>query len=149
MGEQVDDVIHIHEDDWGRRNLYPTAARNEVADDLDAAREAAERNRAPSGQGWTAMHVIRSPATDYPEAGVTAAAAAPVLEPIMPRVKRFYATGTAGFGGKPHDDPYGSYEEDAWCFGRGAHLSSWTQGRAQSSTYGSTCRVRILAAPQR
>jgi hypothetical protein len=121
MSNQVNNVIHIHEDDWGRRNLYPIAARNEVAHDLDAAREAGHRNRAPSGLGWTDVHLIRPPSTDYREAGLMLAVAAVALEPIMPRVKRFYATATAGLGRETHDDPYGSYNEDAWCFGRGAH----------------------------
>jgi hypothetical protein len=120
MSDQVASVIHIHEDDWGMRNLYPIAARTEVANDLDAAREAGERNRDPSGIGWTAVYMTRPPSTDYREAGLMLAAAAAALEPIMPRVKRFYATASGAFG-RATRDPFGSYEEEAWCFGRGAY----------------------------
>lgn len=111
-------LIHIHEDDWGLRTLVPIAAGVEIAADMAASREAAEAHRDPSGHGWTGVHVIEPPSTDYGGAGLTVAAAAAVLEPIMPRVKRFYATATAGFSGR---DAYGSYNNDAWCFGRGRH----------------------------
>jgi len=114
-------LIHIHEDDWGLRTLHPLAARHEVAQDMDVSREAGERNCAPSGKGWTAVHVIRPASEDYSQTGLTPAAVAVVLEPIMPRVKRFYATATSGFSLKPGEDPYGYYNEDAWCFGRGPH----------------------------
>jgi hypothetical protein len=120
MSDQVASVIHIHEDDWGMRNLYPIAARSQVADDLNAAREAGERNRDPSGVGWTDVYITRPPSTDYREAGLMLAAAAAALEPIMPRVKRFYATAYGAFDRETRD-PFGSYEEEAWCFGRGAH----------------------------
>jgi hypothetical protein len=120
MSDQVDSVIHIHEDDWGMRSLYPIAARSEVANDLDAAREAGERNRDPSGIGWTDVYMARPPSKDYREAGLMLAVAAAALEPIMPRVKRFCATASGGFGREARD-PVGFYEEEAWCFGRGAH----------------------------
>jgi hypothetical protein len=120
MSDRVDSVIHIHEDDWGMRNLYPIAARSEAVNDLHAAREAGERNRPPSGLGWTDVYVTRPPSTDYREAGLMLAVAAAALGPIMPRVKHFYATASGGFGRETRD-PFGSYEEEAWCFGRGAH----------------------------
>jgi hypothetical protein len=113
-------VIHIHEDDWGMRNLYPLAARAAVGADLDAAADSAERNRLPSGVGWEAVHIIEPPATSYVEAGLSIADAARVLEPIMPRVKHFYATVLSAIG-RAERDPSGSYEDDAWCFGFGPH----------------------------
>jgi hypothetical protein len=120
MSDQVASVIHIHEDDWGMRNLYPIVARSEVANDLDAAREAGERNRDPSGIGWTAVYLTRPPSTDYREAGLTLAAAAAALEPIMPRVKALLRNGLRCVW--PRDArSLGSYEEEAWCFGRGEH----------------------------
>jgi hypothetical protein len=112
--------INIHEDDWGMRNLHPSAAYTEAAAELQAGIDARERNRHPSGFGWTSMHVIRPPSTNYVEAGLRLADAAAVLEPIMPRVKSFNA-------GLPHAmkqgkrDPLGSYDDDAWAFGFGPH----------------------------
>ena len=113
-------VIYIHEDDWGMRNLYPLTARAEVAADLDAAVASAERNRHPSGIGWTAVLIIKPPAISYVEAGLLIADAAAVLEPIMPRVRHFYATIFSAMG-QAERDPSGSYEDDAWCFGFGSH----------------------------
>lgn len=121
MSAQSVTLIHIHEDDWGLRSLHPATTWSEVAGDLAASREAAERNRDPAGRGFSAMHVIVGPSTNYRDAGLRIAAAAPALEPIMPRVRRFYATATAGFRLAPGEDVYGSYKEDAWCFGRGNH----------------------------
>jgi len=112
----MNDLIHIHEDDWGMRNLYPAAAQCEVDKDIETAREASLKNRAPDGMGWTDVHLIEEPSTDYRQAGLrlTEAAAAPGL--ILPRVKRFYATACSGFD-LTKRDPWGSYDDDAWCFG--------------------------------
>lgn len=113
------EAIHIHEDDEGMRNLYPLAAEEEAAADMVAAHEAGERNRAPSGIGWTDVHMIRRPSIDYVHAGLRLADAAEALEAIMPRVRNFSATIMAGFDVNTHDH-LGSYQGDAWCFGRGA-----------------------------
>lgn len=43
-------------------------------------------------------------------------AAEAVLAPILPRVRRFVATASAGFGPDAHD-PYGIYEDEAHCYG--------------------------------
>ncbi len=58
------DVIHIHEDDWGMRNLYPLSARAEAEKDLAEAAAAAERNLLPSGFGYTDIYMATSPSTD-------------------------------------------------------------------------------------
>lgn len=65
------DAIHIHEDDRRMRNLYPLVTRAEVEADMDESIAAAERNRAPSGPGYTAMHQIEPPSLDYAELGLT------------------------------------------------------------------------------
>lgn len=106
--------IHIHEDEWGMRCLQPLAA--EVAADLLAAETASRANRVPDGVGWTDVHVIAAPAHDYAAAGLTFAQADAALTPIMPRVRRFVATASAGFG-EGAQDPMGSYEDDAFCYG--------------------------------
>jgi hypothetical protein len=109
-------VIHIHEDDWGMRNLYPLAARSEALADLQDAAVASEKNRDPSGSGWTDVHVIEPPSKTYVDAGLLLSDAAAAVQGIMPRVKRFYA-GILSSIGRAERDPLGSYEEDAWCFG--------------------------------
>jgi hypothetical protein len=105
-------TIHIHEDNWGMRNLYPLAAQSEALADLQEATAAGEKNRDPSGFGWTDVHVIKPPSTTYVDAGLLLSNAIAALDGIMPRVRRFQA-GTFGSTG----NPFGSYEEDAWCFG--------------------------------
>jgi len=114
------DLIHIDEDSWALRNLYPLAAESHVLGDMKAATAADERNRDPTGFGWSDVHIITPPSISYLDMELRLGDAAEALEPIMPRVKRFYATASAGFEpGKR--DPFGSYDEDAWCFGRGVH----------------------------
>jgi len=115
----TDGLIHIHEDDWGMRNLYPAAAGDEAQDDIARAAEAGERNRAPDGRGWTDMHVIQPPKTDFTDAGLPLAAVIAVLEPMMPRVRRFYATIGSAMAKGAGRDPLGSYLENAVCFGFG------------------------------
>ncbi len=110
------DAIHIHADDWGMRNLYPLAVRAEAEADIEEAAAAAERNRDPSGVGYTAMHAIKPPSRDYADSGLTLTEAEHVLAPILPRVRRFNATILSAFDSADRD-PLGSYEEDAWCFG--------------------------------
>jgi len=113
------DVIHVHEDDWGMRNLYPLTVRIEVEDDIAEAASAAEKNKDPSGSGYTAIHMVKPPSQDYADLGLTLTEAERVLAPIFPRVRRFNATALSGMNDSERD-PYGSYEEDAWCFGLGA-----------------------------
>ena len=114
------DVIHIHEDDWGMRNLYPLTVRKEVERDIADAAAAAQENLDPSGIGYTSVYLAQSPSMDYADLGLTLAEAERVLAPIFPRVRQFNATvGSAMLGAER--DPYGSYEDSAWCFGLGAH----------------------------
>lgn len=107
------DLIRIHEDDWGLRNLYPLVSGTEILGDMKAA-AAGERNLAPSGAGWTDVHVIEKPSIGYAELGLLLADAAVALGRIMPRVHRFYSDGF-----RQELDPNGSYDDDAWCFGLG------------------------------
>lgn len=115
------DVIHVHEDDWGMRNLYPLAARAEAERDIAEAAAASERNRDPSGFGWTAMYIAQPPSMDYADAGLTLAVAEAALAPILPRVGQFNATIFSAMRSSGPRDPYGVYEEDSWCFGLGPH----------------------------
>lgn len=111
-----DIAIHIHEDDWGMRNLFPVAAIFGARADVARATEAGERNRAPDGIGWTDMHVIAPPKAGYADTGLDIAAVSGALGPILPRVGKFTATATAGFDPNVRD-PMGSYDEDAHCYG--------------------------------
>lgn len=90
------DTIHIHEDDWGMRNLHPLSALTEAMRDITRAAEAGEKNRAPDGVGWMDVHVIGEPSADYSSVPLPLAAIASALEPLMPRVRRFTATAAAG-----------------------------------------------------
>ena len=109
-------VIHIHEDNWGMRNLHPLASQSEALADVRDAIAAGEKNRDPSGLGWTDVHVIKPPSMTYVDTGLLLSDAAAALQEIMPRVRRFYA-GTFASVGSAKRDPFGSYEENAWCFG--------------------------------
>src|SRR5262249_14744437 len=71
-----------------------------------------------SGFGWSDVYAIQPPEQGYAEAGLLLVDAARALEPIMPRVKHFYATSFAAVG-KSKRDPWGYYNDDAWCFGVG------------------------------
>ena len=113
-------IIHIHEDNYDMRSLYPVAAQQKVSGDLEAARAASERNRAPDGVGWSMYHITEV-SSDYELIGLSIAAVAAVIEPLMPRVRHFYVTSFGGFGEPAHFDPMALYDEDAWCFGFGAH----------------------------
>ncbi len=113
-------IIHIHEDEWAMRNIFPLTVQEEVAAELDALSAASEKNRDPSGFGWNDIYAIQSPSSSYVETGLRIADAAAVLAPIMPRVRHFYAT-VGVMIGRAERDPLGSYEDDAWCFGLGSH----------------------------
>ena len=109
-------IIHIHEDSWGMRDLYPAAALAHASREVRHAAEAGERNRDPSGAGWTDVYVIQPPTMSYLDVQLPLARASRALAELLPRVRRFYATASAGFdlGSR---DPYGSYEEHAHCYG--------------------------------
>jgi hypothetical protein len=106
--------IHIHEDDWGMRSLHPVAAFFDVRADVARAGEAAARNAAPDGHGWTDIQIVGAPRVRYADAGLALVAVDAALAAVMPRVRRFAATATAGFHG---EDPLGAYETDAHAFG--------------------------------
>ncbi len=113
-------IIHIHEDDWGLRNLYPISTHAKESRDLAAAAASGEQYEDPSGFGWTDVHVIEPPKTGYAEEGLLLSDAAAALEPLMPRIKHFYATAFSAIG-REERDPYGAYDDDAWAFGFGPH----------------------------
>ena len=98
------------------RRLYPVGAFFEARVDVKRAADAAEQNRAPTGEGWTDIHLIDEPSIDYADVRLELSSVADALVGIMPRVKRFSATAMGGFGLNAHD-PWGSYEEDAYCYG--------------------------------
>lgn len=107
---QPEPRIFIHEDAWGMRNLYPLSALEEAKADMDASIAAAKRNSTGEGT-WSDMHIIKRPSADFTGAGLTLAAAEAALTPLMPRVRVF----DAALPQAP-DDPYGSHENDAWCY---------------------------------
>src|SRR5262245_22434600 len=107
-------VIHIHEDYWGMRNLYPVEAFAHVSRDVRSAAEAGEKNRAPSGMGWTDVYLIEPPANSYVDVELSLTVASQALSSIMPRIRKFNATATAGLDPNVRD-PWGSYENDAYC----------------------------------
>lgn len=110
----LEPVISIHEDDWGMRNLYPVSALGHVRADVAAADAASKANF--DGVGWTAMHAIKEPDRTFADDGLAVAAVAAVLEPLLPRVKRFNA-GLPGSMEPGETDPFASYEKEAWCYG--------------------------------
>lgn len=107
-------VISIHEDDWGMRNLYPVSALAHVRADMAASDAAGEANF--DGVGWTAVYAIQEPERSFADDGLTVAAVAAVLAPLMPRVKRFNA-GLPSSMAPGKTDPFASYETEAWCYG--------------------------------
>ncbi|UGT54228.1 hypothetical protein [Nocardia asteroides] len=56
-----------------------------------------------------------TPAHDYAAEGLTFERVDAVLAPILPRVRQFAATASAGFD-EDVRDPWGSYEDDAYCY---------------------------------
>lgn len=108
--------IHIHEDDWGMRNVYPLDALRHASADVQRAAEEGERNRAPDGAGWTAVHTVEAPTSDFSATGLRLNDVTTALERLLPRVRKFTATACAGFDPGVRDDG-GSYEHDASCFG--------------------------------
>jgi hypothetical protein len=110
--------IHIHEDDWGMRNLYPEAAWDEAAADIRKAAEAAADNRDPSGYGFSDIYIINPPQRTFAEIGIRLAAAVSALAGIMPQVAEFNATIGAAIG-RVERDPYGSYDAAPHCYGYG------------------------------
>ncbi len=143
--------IAIHEDDEGMRNLYPIAAREDAAGDMQSSIDAGERNRAPDGVGWTDVHVIKPPKITFTDAGLTLATATSALEPLMPRVRRFWS----GLLGR--DDPLAAHQEDAYCFGldagcfvklepRNAFVERiWYEARTADQTQLAALRSALLA----
>jgi hypothetical protein len=112
------DLIHIHEDGWAMRNLYPMTVCAEVEKDIADGVEAEKRNRHPSGFGYIDMYAVKPPSQDYADHGLTLEAVEAVLTPIFPRVRRFNA-GIWSTIDSAERDPLGSYDSDAWCFGIG------------------------------
>ena len=98
------ECIHVHEDDEGMRNLYPIEALPAAANDVEQAAIEGEQNRDPNGAGWTAMHVIERPKSDYASAGLLLSRAESAIEPLLPRVRVLISSATG-----PDNDPH--------CFG--------------------------------
>lgn len=107
-------VIHIHEDDWGMRNLYPVAALKHVADDMGVADEHLTSMGGLEKLLVSEMHVIAEPPSSFKDFAIPIETMVTLLQPILPRVRYFYATASAGF---EVFDSLGSYETAAWSFG--------------------------------
>jgi hypothetical protein len=110
--------IHIHEDSWGMRSLYPAAASADVLDDLRQAAAAGIANRDPSGVGFTDIYVIQPPKLKFADIGLPLTTIKVALAGIMPVVSEFNAT-IGGAIGRAERDPYGSYDAEPHCFGYG------------------------------
>jgi hypothetical protein len=148
--------IHIHEDDWGMRNLYPLAAMPEAAADVREASEAGARSLSPNGIGWTDVHQIQEPSVNYTSVGLRLQDAVSSLESLMPHVQKFTATATAGFDPKVQD-AWGRYDNDAYCYGFDASCfikldnegdlvkSIWFECRTQDAERVDTLRCALLA----
>ncbi|ABQ61615.1 hypothetical protein H721_01793 [Brucella ovis IntaBari-2006-46-332] len=114
------DLVHIHEDDWGMRNLFPLAAFSEVKEDIAKSATAAAKHQDASGFGYTDVYLIEPPSISYADVGLLVSDAEGVLLPILPRVQQFRATSFQGMtSGK--QDSYGTYQDDTSCFGLGRH----------------------------
>lgn len=109
-------LIHIHEDDWGMRSLHPVEVLRQVQRDLGHSIETEPVRRAQDAAGWTEVHVIEEPDITYADKQITIASIQKVLDGLMPKVTRFYATASCGFDPNNRDS-MGSYDEDAICYG--------------------------------
>ena len=92
------------------RALYPAAALDHVVGEIRAAREAAERNAAPDGVGWTDIHMIEAPAAGYDTLGLSLSAMAQAIAPCLPEVSVFEVGGHPG-------NPFYRKEGLGTCFG--------------------------------
>jgi hypothetical protein len=110
--------IHIHEDNWGMRSLYPAAASADVLADIRQAAAAGIANRDPSGAGFTDIYVIKPPKLTFADIGLRLLPTKAALAGIMPVVSEFNAT-IGGAIGRTERDPYGSYDAEPHCFGYG------------------------------
>lgn len=110
------DLIHIHEDDWGQRHLYPEIAWADVEAEGRALDAHADKYADPNGYGFSEIYAIKGPTKSYKDVGLKLEPLATELGKLFPRVKNFNAT-ISGSIGKAEKDPFGSYETDAWCFG--------------------------------
>ncbi|MGO1080848.1 hypothetical protein [Inquilinus sp. CA228] len=149
-------LIHIHEDDWGLRNLYPAAAWDDAQADIARAVDSGERNQVPGGHGWTDMHVVQPPKIDFTHVGLELVKVRAALEPLMPAVSRFYATIGSAIG-RQERDPLGTYLENAVCFGFGAPCfvkveargslvaSIWFEARSDEPAQLAVLRAALLA----
>lgn len=107
-------VIHIHEDDWCMRRLFPASARSEVIDQLDKSYAASQKNK--SGSGWNEIYLIEEPKVYYSEDRISVDSFIQALSQIAPRVRDFRATVGVCIDTEKFD-ALGSYETDALCFG--------------------------------
>lgn len=110
-------TIHIHEDDWGLRYLYPEAAFHDAEKDMKAASDFAEAHRARDGIGWTDIYLTEPPKLSYADLGVTANEMIDELAARLPRAREFRATCMAGISNPDKKDPWGSYETDPHAYG--------------------------------
>jgi hypothetical protein len=110
-------TIHIHEDDWGLRNLRPMQAWREAAADLAEAEAASLVHRVPGDFGFSDVHVIADASVvGYGALGVSLDALRSALAAHLPRVAQFNATASCGFVEGAHD-VMGFYQSDPDCYG--------------------------------
>lgn len=108
-------IVHIHEDDEGMRNIYPSDAIDDAMEDIGDAKASAMNNLAPDGAGWTDVHIISEPKKTFQDIGLRWDIFAATIGEILPRIELF----EVGFGA---NNPLQHKDIDPKCFGFGQSL---------------------------
>lgn len=102
--------LWIHEDDQYMRCLWPASAAPYLANDLQASVDAAQKNLASSGMGYTSVHLAKPPDTGFAPWQLSLDAVIASFTSLMPRFDQM-------------ESGYGSHTEYAasnpLCFGFG------------------------------
>lgn len=77
--------LWIHEDDQYMRCLWPAGAAPYLANELQASVDAAQKNVAPDGMGYTAMHVAKPPDSGFAPARLSLDVVIASFASVMPR----------------------------------------------------------------
>ena len=100
--------LWVHEDEEGMRRLWPASALPYLAADVQDSIDAAERNAAPNGMGFSDMRRIEAPDASFAPEGLTRDVVMTGLGALLPRFQRLQV-GDGKY--------YGFVDDDALCFG--------------------------------